>query len=44
MQMMEHFWAKAAGYEVQVSRGFTQLKPGNYTATGNQPERGAYVC
>ncbi|WP_295885008.1 DEAD/DEAH box helicase family protein [uncultured Thiohalocapsa sp.] len=39
VQMMEHFWEKAAGYEVQVSRGFTQLKPGNYTATGKQPVR-----
>ena len=39
VQMMEHFWEKAAGYEVQVSRGFTQLKPCNYTATGNQPVR-----
>jgi len=37
VQMMEHFWEKATGYEVQVSRGFTQLKPCNYTATGRQP-------
>ena len=35
-QMMEHFWEKAAGYEVQVSRGFTELKPCNYTATAGQ--------
>ncbi|MHA3905041.1 DEAD/DEAH box helicase [Castellaniella sp. WN] len=35
-QMMEHFWEKAAGYEVQVSRGFTELKPCNYTATEAQ--------
>lgn len=35
-QMMEHFWEKAAGYEVQVSRGFTELKPCNYTATEGQ--------
>ncbi|MCB5364774.1 DEAD/DEAH box helicase family protein [Pusillimonas sp. CC-YST705] len=35
-QMMEHFWEKAAGYEVQVSRGFTELKSCNYTATEGQ--------
>ncbi|WP_457670850.1 DEAD/DEAH box helicase [Thiolapillus sp.] len=38
-QMMEHFWEKAAGYEVQVSRGFTQLKPCNYTASEKYPVR-----
>ncbi|MGD9583222.1 MAG: DEAD/DEAH box helicase [Lysobacterales bacterium] len=38
-QMMEHFWEKASGYEVQVSRGFTELKPCNYTATASQPAR-----
>ncbi len=27
---------KAAGYNVQVSRGFTELKPCNYTATEGQ--------
>ena len=36
-QMMEHFWEKASGYEVQVSRGFTQLKPCNYTASEKHP-------
>jgi type III restriction enzyme len=36
-QMMEHFWEKAAGYEVKVSRGFTQLKPCNYTASATSP-------
>ncbi len=38
-QMMEHFWEKAAGYEVKVSRGFTQLKPCNYTASEKHPVR-----
>jgi len=38
-QMMEHYWEKAAGYEVKVSRGFTQLKPSNYTASAAQPIR-----
>lgn len=36
-QMMDHFWEKASGYEVQVSRGFTQLKPCNYTASEKHP-------
>lgn len=35
-QMMDHFWEEATGYEVQVSRGFTELKPCNYTATAGQ--------
>ncbi len=32
-QMMAHFWEEATEYEVQVSRGFTELKPCNYTIT-----------
>ena len=35
-QMMAHFWEEATEYEVQVSRGFTELKPSNYTATVGQ--------
>jgi type III restriction enzyme len=35
-QMMAHFWEKATGYEVQVSRGFTELKPCNYTISAGQ--------
>ncbi|CAM0124112.1 type III restriction enzyme [Stenotrophomonas geniculata] len=35
-QMMAHFWEEATEYVVQVSRGFTELKPCNYTATGGQ--------
>jgi len=35
-QMMAHFWEDATAYEVQVSRGFTELKPCNYTATAGQ--------
>ena len=30
-QMLTHFWEEATDYEVQVSRGFTELKPCNYT-------------
>jgi len=35
-QMMAHFWEEATGYEVQISRGFTGLKPCNYTAAAGQ--------
>ncbi len=35
-QMMAHFWEQATEYEVQVSRGFTGLKPCTYTATAGQ--------
>ncbi len=35
-QMMAHFWEQATAYEVQVSRGFTELKVCNYTATAGQ--------
>ena len=31
-QMMAHFFAKAAGFAVRVSRGFTALKPCSFTA------------
>jgi len=31
-QMQPHFWEKASGYEVVVSRGFTELRPSAYTA------------
>ncbi len=30
-QMQEHFWEEAVGYEVKVSKGFTELKPSAYT-------------
>ncbi|CAE6887110.1 hypothetical protein R75471_02147 [Paraburkholderia domus] len=35
-EMMAHFWEEATEYEVQVSRGFTELKPCNYTAIAGQ--------
>lgn len=31
-QMQEHYWERAEGYEVNVSHGFTPLKPSAYTA------------
>jgi type III restriction enzyme len=30
-QMQEHQWEKATGYDVVVSKGFTDLKPSAYT-------------
>jgi len=35
-QMMAHFWEEATEYDVRISRGFTALKPCNYTATAGQ--------
>jgi type III restriction enzyme len=35
-EMLAHFWEEATDYEVQVSRGFTELKPCNYTAVAGQ--------
>jgi type III restriction enzyme len=32
VQMQEHRWEKATGYEVAVSKGFTELKSSAYTA------------
>lgn len=37
-QMQHHYWEEAVGYEVKVSRGFTELRPSAYTAAaGEQP-------
>ena len=38
-QMVAHFWERAADYEVQVWRGFTELKPCNYTVAAGQAVR-----
>lgn len=38
-QMMAHFFEDATEFEVQVSRGFTELKPCNYTTTAGQAPR-----
>jgi type III restriction enzyme len=32
-QMQAHYWEKATGYDVEVRKGFTALKPSAYTAT-----------
>lgn len=36
-QMRDHFWEKVASTEVKVSRGFTELKPSNYTILSTEP-------
>lgn len=38
-QMAAHFWERAADYEVQVWRGFTELKSCNYNVAAGQPVR-----
>lgn len=38
-QMQAHFWERATGYEVQVSRGFTELRPSVYTLQPGQGVR-----
>lgn len=36
-QMQAHQWEKATGYDVVVSKGFTDLKPSAYTAKDGEP-------
>ncbi len=36
-QMQEHYWEEAVGYEVKVSKGFTELKPSAYTSSVQEP-------
>ena len=36
-QMQDHYWEKATGYEVRVSKGFSELKPSAYTASASEP-------
>lgn len=35
--MQEHYWEDAVGYEVKVSKGFTELRPSAYSSTAEQP-------
>ena len=39
VQMQEHYWEKATGYEVKISKGFSELKPSAYTASASEPVR-----
>jgi type III restriction enzyme len=36
-QMLEHYWEKATGYEVKISKGFSDLKTSAYTASEANP-------
>lgn len=36
-QMQEHYWEETAGYEVEVKKGFTELKKCAYTASATEP-------
>lgn len=38
-QMQEHYWESRAGYSWKVSRGFTTLRPSNFTITGGESPR-----
>ncbi len=37
VQMQAHYWEKASGYEVKISKGFSELKPSAYTASASEP-------
>jgi type III restriction enzyme len=36
-QMQAHYWEDAVGYEVKVSKGFTELRPSAYTCSITEP-------
>ena len=36
VQMQSHFWEDAAGYDVRISSGFSELKPSAYTAARDE--------
>lgn len=36
-QMQDHYWEDAVGYEVKISKGFSELKPSAYTASAENP-------
>ena len=38
-QMQAHFWERATAYDVQISRGFTELRPSVYTLLPGQSVR-----
>jgi type III restriction enzyme len=36
VQMQEHYWEEAVGYDVQIRKGFTELRPSNYSALAGE--------
>jgi type III restriction enzyme len=37
VQMQAHYWEKATGYDVQVSKGFTRLRESAFSAPAREP-------
>jgi type III restriction enzyme len=37
VQMQAHYWEKATGYDMQVSKGFTRLRESDFTAPAREP-------
>jgi type III restriction enzyme len=37
VQMQAHYWEKATGYDVKVSKGFTRLRQSAFTAPAHEP-------
>jgi type III restriction enzyme len=37
VQMQAHYWEDVVGYEVKISKGFTELKQSAYTCTAQEP-------
>ncbi len=37
VQMQAHYWEEATGYEVKISKGYTELKPSAYTCSVQEP-------
>jgi type III restriction enzyme len=37
VQMQAHYWEKATGYDVKVSKGFTRLRESAFTAPAHEP-------
>ncbi len=37
VQMQEHYWEKASGYEIKISKGFSELKPSAFTSSASAP-------
>ncbi len=36
-QMQQHYWEDEVGYDVKISKGFTELKPSAYSAVAGEP-------
>ena len=43
-QMQDHYWEEASGYEVRVSKGYTELKESAYTCPAQEPPADYHVA